>query len=165
MKILLLAAFLALSASVAQAFPHVTVTSSEVINASPLRVKTTFNVDLVGPGGWCWIDVLPRSAWTPASGDTTHLYACSPPTGWSYYSSVDFLEFYPVGDPIPCFGAGDHFTGFSIVTNNVAPCVHIIFATPLLGLDGSYHIDACLDVDGPVPALGTTWGAIKSRYR
>ena len=166
MKTMLLAALLLLGASAAHAFPHVTVTSSEVLQADPLRVRTTFDVDLVGPGGWCWFSLVERGWWTPASGDTTKLYGSTPPSGWTSTDPIDHrVYFFPPGDMSNCFASGDHFSGFAIVTNKVAPCFHIIFATPLLGLDGSYHIDACLAADGPTPARATTWGALKSTYR
>jgi hypothetical protein len=165
MKALVLAALFGLAASSAHAFPHITVTSSEVVQANPLRVKTTFDVDLVGPGGWCWIMVQSKGLWTPASGDTTHFFDCSPPSGWrcDRYPGYDVIEFGQEG--LPCFGGGEHFAGFSITTNSLAPCVHFIFQTPLLGLDGSYHVDGCLAEDGPTPTRETSWGALKSTYR
>jgi len=155
-----------LAASAAQAVPHITVKSSEVVQADPLRVKTTFDVDLVGPGSWCWIELVQAGAWPPSAGDTTQIYACSPPSGWDCSGPVDHRVIYSeVGDPFQCFGEGAHFSGFTVTTNKMAPCFHIIFATPLLGLDGSYHIDGCLAADGPVPAQTLTWGALKSVYR
>ena len=166
MKNLLLAALLLLAAPAAQAFPHITVTSTEVLQANPLRVRTTFDVDLVGPGNWCWFELVQKGWWTPSSGDTTQIYDCSPPSGWYCSGAVDHRVMYnPVGDPPPCFGTGAHYSNFTVTTNEMSPCFHIIFGTPLLGLDGSYHIDGCLAQDGPVPALGTTWGAVKSLYR
>jgi hypothetical protein len=163
MRVLLLAALFVLGASAAHAFPHITVISSEVIQADPLRVRTTFDVDLVGPGSWCWFSLVERGWWTPASGDTTKVYGGSPPPGWTTSGAVDHRVYFIPADN-SCFGPGAHFAGFSIVTNNVAPCFHIIFATPLLGLDGSYQGDACL-IEGATPARTTTWGALKSTYR
>jgi hypothetical protein len=131
MKALVLSALLVLVASAAQAFPHITVTSSEVTQADPLRVKTTFDVDLVGPGGWCWFSMIEWGWWTPASGDTTKVYDGVPPPGWTTSGAVDHrIYFFPAGND--CFGPGAHFTGFAIVTNKMAPCLHIAYQTPLL---------------------------------
>jgi hypothetical protein len=165
MKVLLLAFVMVLAASMADAFPRLTVTSSEVLQADPLQVKTTFDLDLVGPGSWCWIDAVEEGWWNPATGDTTKVLGGIPPSGWFCSEAADHRVIYvPRGDPLVCFGAGDHFTGFAIITNRVAPCLHLIFSTPLLGLDGSYHADVCL-TDGPVPAQSLTWGALKATYR
>jgi hypothetical protein len=163
MKSVLLALVFSLLASAAHAFPHITVTGSEPV---PGGVRTTFDLDLVGPGGWCWIDVIEEGWWHPATGDTTKILGGLPPSGWTCSEAADHRILYlPKGDPFTCFGAGEHFTGFAIVTNNVSPCVHFAFETPLLGLDGSYHVDACLVLDAPVPARPLSWGALKSTYR
>jgi len=166
MKVVLLAALFVLGASVAQAFPHITVTSSEVLQANPLQVRTTFDLDLVGPGSWCWFELVERGSWPPANGDTTRILGGSAPAGWSFLPSGDHRVLYnpSTQGQIICFGPGAHFSGFTIVTNNVSPCFHIIFETPLLGLDGSYSGDACL-VEGATPSRPTSWGALKSTYR
>lgn len=163
MKPLLLVAMFVLCASAAQAVPQVTVTSSQVLQANPLQVRTTFDVDLVGRGSWCWIEVIERSLFSPGSGDTTKILGGSAPAGWSVIVGDHRVIFNPGNsNQSICFGEGSHFT-FSIVTNNVSPCVSIVFddATQFY----SYRIDACLVADGPTPVRPTTWGALKSTYR
>ena len=166
MKAFALAACFLLVASAAHAFPHITVTSSAVVQASPMIVRTTFDVDLVGPGSWCYFEMVEEGWWHPATGDTTKVLGGTPASGWTVSPAADHRVFFnPDGGFGTCFGAGAHYTGFEIFTNNVSPCLHVIFGTPLLGLDGSYHIDACLVADGPVPVQPTTWGSLKSTYR
>jgi hypothetical protein len=144
----------------AHAFPHIDPVASDTISTIPLRVRTTFNLDLVGPGGYCWIDFYARPV-GPGPADSTHFFDCSAPSGWTCFRDGDHIYFSNFPN---CFGAGDHFTGFSIVTNRPKPCALIIFGDPVL-LDGGSAGVACLDVDGPVPTKPTTWGSLKSRYR
>ena len=163
MKAVLLAALFVLGASVAQAVPQVTVTASEVIQADPLQVRTTFDLDLVGPGSWRFIYVFERGWWFPATGDTTRIFGGSAPSGWSVIVGAHEVLFNPGNqNQVICFGQGAHFT-FSIVTNNVSPCVYIRLDDPT-GFR-PYSIDACLVADGPTLARATTWGALKSSYR
>lgn len=147
----------------AQAFPHITVTSCDTVQTSPLRVRTTFNVDFVGPGSWCWIDIFPLSAIVP--GDPTQIYDGSGPVGWSSYSygGGNGVSLFPPAQV--CFGSGDHFTGFSLVADRPSPCAYIIFGQPLLLDAYDYMIQACLTADSPTAAHRTSWGGLKAVYR
>ena len=158
-----LALAVALAAAPTFAFPHIDTVACDTLSTNPLRVRTTFNLDLVGPGSWCWFDVEPRPV-GPQPADSTHFYDCGAPSGWQCgFFSTPFLHFVLT---LKCFGSGEHFLGFSVVANRPAPCARFIFGAPVLLLDdGSYTVEGCLGLDGPVPATPTTWGHIKATYR
>ena len=58
---------------------------------------------------------------------------------------------------------------FSIVTDQVAPCVDLDFGNGLLGktpqTNDDYVVQACLVVDSPTPAATASWGSLKAIYR
>ena len=53
---------------------------------------------------------------------------------------------------------------YSIITDQVAPCVRFEFLCVIL-MGAVPPIETCLAVDMPVPAARTSWGAVKSTYR
>ena len=166
-------AFLLLAFAVApsHAVPQITVTGCDTLSTAPLRVRTTFTVDVPATGPWC--DFLLYG--DAATG--TQVFDCAAPAGFT-------CEFVAVGYPQPtgdymqngrCFHSGDHFDGFQIVADRSGPCVVFKFYGPLLlqgskhdvveGLDGSYVIRGCLVKDAPTPAMTTSWGSVKFLYR
>jgi len=171
MRFLRLAALLVLLAAPAHASPQITVTACDTISTSPLLVKTTFTVDIPGaPGPWYEMIVQAQAA------TGTQVLACGgAPADWvcEWSANAYTVPTAHFEKPGGRFETNDHLEGFAIVSNRAAPCVGIVFFGPLLfkgsertnGLDGSYGILGCLMKDGPVPAAGTSWGRLKSRYR
>ncbi len=162
---LALALACALSASPAAAYFRITTVACDTVSTSPLMVRTTFNLDLVGPGGYCFFFVFPRPA-GPAPADTTHFYSAGAPSGWVVAglgtNGVPF-EFFRTGQN--CFGSGDHFAGFTVIANRPGPCAHFIFDNGLLFAEDQAVGDGCMILDGPVPANATSWGQLKAIYR
>lgn len=155
MRFLSLAALFVMFAVPAQAFPHITVTSTEVY---PPYVRTTFALDMLPPTG-AW-----RDMWIQAQAGT-RLFGCDGvPAGFQFQDLSDPQTIY-ITRPGEVFHDGDHFDGFSIITDSVAPCVVIRFSGVVLMEDFNYTVQGCLNRDGPVPAAATTWGQVKSLYR
>jgi len=154
-----------LAARPAAAFFHITTVACDTVGTNPLMVRTTFTVDLVGPGGYNWFDVVPRPA-GPLPADSTHFDAAVAPAGW---------DVFPVGPPgamfefLPHdrqgFSTGAHIAGFQLITNRAGPCARFAFETGLLDNSGDAVGEGCLILDGPVPAAATTWGQLKAVYR
>jgi hypothetical protein len=149
----------------ASAWPYIDVTASEALSLDPPRYRTTFDLSFVGynPGGGAAFFIEPLEV-EPAA----QLFECQAPTSWSCHSlppNGTIIDFYPSGDPWPSA------LTFSIVTDQAVPCVRFVFWDPLLGkvpgqnLAFDYVVDACLQVDMPVPTRPSTWGSLKSRYR
>ena len=147
------------------AFPHINTISSEVVSTSPIRVKTTFTVELVGynPGAAYWgINI------TPATGSTVQFYGAEAPASWSGGSyppgATDNVEFHPNAPSWPW-----PLLTFSIVTDQAAPCVEFDFWNGILGktpqIANDYVVTGCLVVDAPTPVGASSWGRIKAAYR
>ena len=148
------------------AVPRINTISSETISTSPLRIKTTFTVQLVGyePFGYQGLEVF------SGSGPAVHFFACEAPASWSAdvwtYGSTSYASFVtPDYYPWPWPGV----TTFSITTDQPNPCVSLDFWNPLLSktphTNYDYVVDGCLVVDAPTPAGTTSWGAVKAIYR
>jgi hypothetical protein len=168
MKRLALAIALAVAASLvaspSSAYFRITTVACDTVGTIPLQVRTTFNVDLVGPGGYCWIFVDPLPV-GPLPADSTHFYAAVAPAGWFAIPEFPGSQgFMLARQGQQCFGTGDHFEGFQLITNRSGPCAHFIFGQPLLDASDAVG-DGCLVVDGPVPAQATSWGEVKAIYR
>jgi hypothetical protein len=160
---ILLALTVGALAAPAFAFPRISTVACDTVSTSPLRVRTTFNLDFAGPGGWNWLDMQPLPV-GPAPGDTTHFYDCGAPASVNcFLIGGGFVEFYPADRS--GFHDGGHFAGLSIVTNRPSPCALFLFETGLLDDSGDAVGPGCLVLDGPVPATPATWGSLKARYR
>ena len=160
------AVFLALTAGPALAFPHVDTISSDTLSTVPLRVKTTFTVQLVG--------YEPHSYWAiranSGSGPLVQFFDCQAPPDWScgtYPSgSTNARTFVPPNfGPWPWPG----ILSFSIVTDRANPCVDLHFENGILGktplVNDDYVVEGCLVVDAPTPAAPSSWGWVKATYR
>jgi len=146
-------------ATPASAWPYLEVIGVEVLSTEPLRVRTTCTITEIG-----FRPIYGEIMIMPLDHATTRLYECS------------------ATDPLECY----HFSNatesaiglswislpvktFSIVSDQMAPCVKFRFIDNLLG--GHQNpvyapdIDACLSEDLPVPAARVSWGNVKSQYR
>jgi len=154
------------TAGPAFAVPRINTISSETISTSPLRIKTTFTVQLVGyePFGYQGLEVFNGA--TPA----VNFFECSAPDTWSAdvwtFGSVSYASFVtPDHYPWPWPGV----LTFSITTDQPNPCVVMDFWNPLLTktprTNDTYSVEGCLVVDAPTPAAQTSWGTVKATYR
>ena len=145
------------------AFFHITTTACDTVSTAPLQVRTSFDIDLVGPGGYCWFEVFPRPV-GPGPNDATVFYSASAPAGW--FVGPDALGSGDKGFLVSrfpdCFRSGDHLSGFQIVANRPGPCALFIFDNPVMEGDSG---EGCLVLDGPVPARPASWGEVKAIYR
>jgi hypothetical protein len=113
-----------LAGSPSLAVPQINTISSETVSTSPLRVKTTFTVQLVGyePFGYQGMTVY------NGSGPTVTFFDCQAPAPWNCgvfsYGSVTLVEFEPP-QPYPWPWPG--VMTFSITTDQTAPCVALDF--------------------------------------
>ena len=157
----------ALTAAPAFAFPHFNVTNTEIVSTIPIRVKTTFTYEEVGYWPCCYgVDFYVTSS---GSGPAVHFYAGESDAHWHPY--------LPNGDVIVYFkgvtpgGGYNGLHAFSIVTDQMTPCVEIRFPDPILAkspnpkVESDYVIQACLAVDMPTPTRPATWGTVKAMYR
>ena len=160
---LLLALSIVAFAAPASAWPYIDVTASEVLSIDPPRVRTTFDLYFAGYHPLFdpqYFEIIPLD---PAA---LHILECGAPEPWvcgpahSYPADVPgvYFNFHgPAASYVP-------INTFSIVTDQVNPCVAIDFAQ-LPTMEGGYRIDACLLVDAPVPTRLASWGSLKSIYR
>jgi hypothetical protein len=154
-----------LAAGPSFAFPHINTISSETLSTSPLRVRTTFTVELVGynPGAAYWgIHV------NSGSGPAVQFFGCEAPASWICESyppgSTDNVEFFPAQPTWPW-----PMLTFALVTDQAAPCVELDFYNGILGktpqVNNDYVVSGCLVVDAPTPARSASWGSVKAAYR
>lgn len=154
------------TAGPAFAFPQIDTIRSETLSTSPLRVRTTFTVQLVGylPDAPYW-----GLSVEPGQGPAVTFYDCQAPASWNcgfLFPGSDFLNFNPPqGGEWPWPGV----TMFSIVTDQAAPCVNLDFYNGILGktpqTNNDYVVPACLVVDAPTSAAAASWGSVKAIYR
>jgi hypothetical protein len=160
MRILLGLAFAGAMATPAAAWPYLDVVSTETISVDPPLYRTTFTITEVG-----FRPIYGEILITPLDPATTRLFECATEAPWScdatFNAGQSFVVLYLNGPETP--------GTFRIVTNQAAPCVKFRFIDVLIGghQDPVYapDIDACLDVDLPVPARASSWGSLKSVYR
>ena len=155
-----------LAASPSFAVPRINTISSEVVSTSPLRVKTTFTVQLVGyePFGYSGIEVF------PGTGPAVQFFDCQAPAGWNCGTyppeSTSYLSFDP---PLNIAWPWPGVLSFSITTDQADPCVDLQFWNPLLAktpqVNDSYDVHCCLVVDAPTPTASSSWGHLKAIYR
>jgi hypothetical protein len=139
----------------AHAFPTLEVTACDTLSLDPLRVRTTFDISSVYGAGYTDFIVHPYP-----EGLAT-FFDCASPAAW-HCDRWD-SEPYVVFTPDDSGWNGEQVTGFSIVSNQAAPCVLIIFGSVVLGSE--YSMEACLRCDAPVPTRPASWGSVKSLYR
>jgi hypothetical protein len=157
------------AASPSLAFFRITTIACDTVGTNPLQVRTTFNLDFVGPVNACSMEMDPLPA-GPLPADSTHFFGAVAPPGW-------FVLFHPAGPPVlhfaidtgqygapQCFYSGAHYTGFQVIANRAGPCAHFVFPY-IVGFDGPDAGDGCMVLDGPVPAQSVSWGKLKSVYR
>lgn len=143
----------------AWAWPYLEVTGTEILTSDPLRVRTTCTITEVG-----FRPIYGEVLITPLDHATTRLYECG---------ATDPLECYFTSNEtqsaVVLSWIGLPVKTFWIVSNQAAPCVKFQFIDNLLGghQDPVYadDIDACLDLDMPVPVGRMSWGGVKSLYR
>jgi hypothetical protein len=158
MRTLLLAIALVLAGTVpAAAWPVIQATSTEPAGTPEFpRVRTHFTVDFAGTGPISDRFVVGRI-------DGHQMFDCTAPPGWDCFAfpkGPSTTSYRRIDGPLP-----PPALPFSLVSNDGEPCLRFqFFSSPNFEVP-DYEFTGCLTVGGPVPALRSTWGSVKSLYR
>jgi hypothetical protein len=140
----------------AGAWPVIRATGTEPAGTPgvPL-VRTHFTVDFAGTGPVSDRFVLSRI-------DGHQILGCDAPPGWDCFAFTkgpSFVQYQRAGGPLP-----PPALAFALDSIDGEPCLRFLLYTSPNDVP-DYDFTGCLIVDGPVPAVPSTWGAVKSFYR
>ena len=150
------------TAAVAQA-SRVVQTGCDTLTTEPLTVRVEFAIDNYAPSMSLWL----VQVWPECYGTACCILGCGAPSGWSCGlppPRPGDCAWWEVDPDSCCLDVGERQDGFSIIYQPQECCFWIDGLDTAVGRS-PWHEVICFALDEAVPALPSTWGRLKARYR
>jgi hypothetical protein len=150
-------------ASAQEPTPEIIQKDCDTLSFVPPRVRVTFAVINLGPVPVCGFELFPVAA---GGNEPCEIFECSvPPEGWTCNLNGTGGARWDaaVVNGSGCIGTGEKVEGFDFIIDPPYCCYRVVYYGP--GGAPFYTEQVCFQCESPTPAVPSTWGLLKARYR